>query len=695
MNKQLIVKIKLLYLVLLLVAGAIVAQILYLQHATDLGNRADRNAYTREEIEANRGSILAKDGRFLAASIPYYQIRIDCLAPHRDTFNRDIDGLSAALSQFFRDKSAAAYKRELLSTLESGNRYKAIGNRNVTYAELEQIKQFPLFRRGANRGGLIAVQKNRRSYPYNRLASRTIGFINDQGQGAGIENAFDHQLKGQPGMRVIHRLSQRPLTSNPEVLPVDGFDVQTTIDIDIQEAVERALRNQLAKSTELEGATAVVMEVQTGAIRAIANLTKTDDGDYDERYNYAVGMATEPGSTFKLATLTALLEDDRVSLSSVVDVGNGRWNYGGLSISDVSRAGGPMSVLEAFEKSSNVAFAKMAVQHFAGRESRFLQRLYDMKVSENLKLDISGGGAASLRAREDRSPWHPGSLPMMAIGYQVQLTPLHVLTFYNAIANGGKMMRPYLVESLKKHGQTERLFKPQVISGAICSKSTADSLQKALRHAVKEGTARSIDNPRYGISGKTGTAQIAFGSGGYREEGYHRHQASFAGFFPSERPRYSVIVVLYSQKTRRNFYGGSWAAPVFREIADKIYSFSTDWNEPVIREKTPAHKPPQALAGNDTYEQEVRNILEGKAVLSKSTPNWSRPISDGTVPNVVGMGLRDALYLLERNGLKVQIKGVGDVEGQYPPPGTPLQGVNSVEITLRKNNGRRPQIAGR
>ena len=678
MTKSISLKIKLLYLILLLAGGSVAAQIIYLQFFTDNGKLAEKIAFTQEEIEANRGTILARDGRFLAASIPYYQIRIDCLEPDRDLFNKDLDGLSAALSQFFQNKSAAAYKKELTDTRESGNRYKLLGNRNVTHAELEKIKQFPLFRRGDHRGGLIAIQKNRRIYPYERLASRTIGFINDQGQGVGIENAFDHQLKGHPGMRTIQRQTKnnqpRPLSYHPDLPPEHGIDVQTTIDIDIQEAVERALRNQLAKSSELEGGTAVVMEVQTGAIRAISNLTKTDEGGYDERYNYAIGMATEPGSTFKLATLMALLEDDCVSLSSRVDAGNGRWNYGGTTVSDVSSGGyGNISVLQAFEKSSNVSFAKMAVQHFAGKESQFLQRLYDIKVGEDLKLDDYGGAPASLRARDDKSSWHPGSLPMMAIGYQVRLTPLHILSFYNAIANGGKMMRPYLVESLKQFGQIEKIYKPQVISGSICSKSTIDSLQKALRYVVKEGTAKNIDQARYGISGKTGTAQIAFGSGGYKEGDYHRHQASFAGFFPSEQPRYSIIVVLYSQKTRQNFYGATWAAPVFKEIADKIYSFSTDWNDPVVREKNTPFSPPQPLAAID----------------------WSQTLSNGAVPNVVGMGLRDALYLLERNGLQVEVTGMGMVESQHPLPGTPLQGVSAVQITLKKSTGKKEQIAAR
>ncbi|MCL2728122.1 MAG: penicillin-binding transpeptidase domain-containing protein, partial [Bacteroidales bacterium] len=326
MNKKVLIRVRFVYAFLLIVGLGITAQIIRLQYFTKYGKESDKLAYLEEEVEANRGSILARDGRFLATSVPYYQIRIDCMASVDSIFQRDVGALSKALSTFFGDKSAAAYKDELIAARGAKQRYKALGNRDVDYKELNVIKQFPLFRLGANRGGIIAVQKNKRINPYGRLAQRTIGFINSEGVGTGVESAFDFYLKGRPGEQITKRLpggERAPLSNTPLVRPQDGYDVQTTLDIDIQEATESALRDQLAKSTVFEGATAIVMEVKTGAIRAISNLKKAEDGTYDESYNYAIGAATEPGSTFKLATLIALLEGNYVTLNTTVDAGNG------------------------------------------------------------------------------------------------------------------------------------------------------------------------------------------------------------------------------------------------------------------------------------------------------------------------------------------------------------------------------------
>jgi len=584
-KKSILTRASIIYVMLLLIGVAIIAQIIRLQYIRDY-KQAVKIDY--EEVEANRGSILARDGRLLATSIPYYQLRIDCMADKRaDTFLHYVDGLSKALSNFFGDKTAAQYKQELMAARQAGNRYKALGNRDVDYKELNTIKQFPLFHLGANRGGIIAVQKNKRKYPYGRLAFRTIGFVNNQGEGVGIEHSYDFYLKGQPGKQIVRRLpggEKAPLNNTPLIRPQDGYDIQTTIDVDIQEITESSLRAQLSKSPVFEGATAVVMEVKTGAIRAISNMKKTEDGNFDESYNYAIGAATEPGSTFKLATLIALLEGDHVTLSTKVNAGNGRWEYAGKTFSDVTQVGfGNINVLQAFAKSSNVSFAQLAVKHFGGKEKEFVDRLYNMKLRENYNIEILGEGQAMIRYPTDNM-WSKLSLPMMSIGYEVLLTPLHTLTFYNAIANGGKMMKPYFIENMQRHDKIEKNFHPQVLSGAICSKSTVDSVQKALRYVVKEGTAKAIDDTRYAISGKTGTAQIAFDGKFVDNDGYRKHQASFVGFFPADNPRYTMIVVLYTRKTRDNFYGGTWAAPVFKQIADKIYSMSIDWYEPISRQ---------------------------------------------------------------------------------------------------------------
>lgn len=688
-KNQILTRSGVIYIMLLLVGIGIITQIIYLQFFTELRKQSIKIAFFPEEVEANRGNILARDGRFLATSVPYYQLRIDTKAPLDTIFRRDVDGLSKSLANFFGDKSAAQYKQELLQARQAGNRYKALGNREVDYKELARIKQFPLFRLGANRGGIIAVQKNRRKNPYERLGIRTIGYVNEQGVGVGIESSYDFYLKGRPGRQTIQRLpggELMPVMNAPKVRPQDGFDVQTTLDIDIQEATESALRAQLAKSPVFEAATAVVMEVKTGAIRAISNMKKNDDGSYDESYNYAIGAATEPGSTFKLATLIALLEGDYVNLNTMVDAGNGKWDYAGKTFKDVTSGGyGRINVLQAFEKSSNVSFAQLAVKHFGKKEKEFVDRLYNMKLRENFNIEILGEGRALIRYPSDKM-WSKLSLPMMSIGYEVLLTPMHTLTFYNAIANGGKMMKPYFIEELKRHDKIEKKFHPQILSGAICSKSTIDTVQKALRYVVKEGTAKAINDPRYAISGKTGTAQIAFDGKYIDSEGHRKHQASFVGYFPADNPRYTMIVVLYTRKTRDNFYGGTWAAPVFKQIADKIYSTGNDWYDPVTRDKTAQTALPVILSGNDKYAQEILNAVSNKATAAsyQSTHTPQTPADGSTIPNVTGMGLRDAIYILERNGLQVHVTGAGAVVAQNPPAGTSLQGVKKIEINLQK-----------
>ncbi len=649
------------YVFLILLTIGIIWRVVYLQFFADIKISDIDISYRQEQIEANRGSILAMDGRALSTSVPYFQIRMDCILPSEKLFNDNIDALSKQLSQFFQDKSAAAYKREIVTARREGRRYKALGNRLVDYSEMLQIKQFPIFKEGVNRGGIITEQRNRRINPYGRLAYRTIGFINNEGTGTGLEKSYESYLRGSAGSQTVRRMlggEWVPAKSDDIIHPSDGLDVQTTLNIEIQEATENALRQQLSKSNVFEGATAIVMEVKSGAIRAIANMKKGRDGSFDESYNYAIGHATEPGSTFKLATLVALMEDGYATLNTKVETGNGRWRYSTTTFSDVHHSGfGDITLLEAFEKSSNVAFAKLVVEYYSNREKSYVDRLVNMKLNERFNLDLPGEARAQLYTPGDQS-WNRLSLPMMSIGYFSLLTPLHTLTFYNAIANNGKMMKPYFVENLQKDGVVIKKFGPQVISGSICSKKTVQQVQDALRKVVERGTAKSIDNPKYQISGKTGTAQIAF-DGVYKDsQGNRKHQASFAGFFPSDNPEYSVIVVLYTNKTKENFYGGAWAAPVFREIADKIYTNSPHWFQPVS-------------PGNTPLDMNIQSLAQA------SVPQY-----DGIVPDVCGMGLKDALYILENLGYRVSFAGRGRVVAQNPPHETPLLKNGIINLQL-------------
>ena len=684
------------YSFLIIITLVIIWRVVYLQFFADIKMSDTDISFRIEEIEANRGSILARDGRPLSASVPYFQIRMDCVVAEDTLFNNNIDNLSAALSSFFKDKSASEYKRELLTARREKKRYKPLGNRLVDYTEMLLIREFPIFSYGSNRGGIITEQRNKRNNPYGRLAYRTIGFINNEGVGVGIEGSYDAYLKGRAGRQTVQRMlggEWVPVPGEDIVAPSDGVDILTTIDIDIQEATESALRGQLSRSDVFEGATAIVMEVKTGAIRAIANMKKGPKGEFDESYNYAIGEATEPGSTFKLATLVALIEDGYVNLKTPVDAGNGRWSYSTYTYSDAGNVGyGMIDVQKAFEKSSNVAFAKLTVEHYSNNEKRFVERVINMKLNERFNLDIMGEARAVIHTPGDNN-WSRLTLPSMAIGYASLLTPLHTLTFYNAIANRGKMMKPYFVENLQRTGVVIEKFGPTEVSGAICSKKTIEQVHIALRGVIESGTGKLIDDKRYKISGKTGTARIAFNGRYIDASGYRKHQASFAGFFPSDNPRYSAIVVLYTNKTRENFYGGSWAAPVFKEIADKIYSTSVDWNEPVTAQKGANKDTVNLQPGNTKATREVLALLNQDKQLHLTGSEWFRldstklkpvkyEIPADSLPDVSGMPLKDALFILENGGYRVRFSGRGRVNVQRPPGGSKLQRNGLIELIL-------------
>lgn len=580
-------KMLIVYFTYLLIALLAIGKIVHLQFFSDYKNKLDDIVFRTFDIPAGRGSILGYDGRVLATTVPFYEIRMDCSIPSDDLLNRHLDELSVALSRFFQDKSAVVYKNEITrarTTKKPGYRNLPLGNRLVSYDELMKIKQFPIFNLGQFRGGLIVNEKDKRIYPYGRLAYRTIGYISDNEQaGVGIEYAYNTYLKGYPGKQRMRRRSGDdkwvPVSGRPELDPKSGMDVLTTLDIRIQEAAENALREQLAKESVFEGATAVVMEVSTGAVRAIVNMKKTKNGLYDETFNYAISQSTNPGSTFKLATLIALLEDGSVKLTDSIKTGKTGWRYYGKTFTEATGSLGTITLRQAFEKSSNVAFAMLAVETFGDKEKQFINKLYNMKLNEKLNIELLGEGRAAIPFPGEPG-WSKLSLPMIAMGYEMQLTPLHILTFYNAIANNGRMVTPYFIESLLQHGKVVERFEHAPLSGTLCTPSTLKAVHRALRGVVEQGTASRINDTRYPISGKTGTAQIAY-DGAYVHNGYRKHQASFVGFFPSDAPKYSMIVILYSNPTRDNFYGASWAAPVFKKIADHIYSTNPYWNAPL------------------------------------------------------------------------------------------------------------------
>ncbi len=657
--------------------------------------------YKEQVLEPTRGSILACDGSPLAVSIPVYELRWDSKVVADTTWSKGIDSLARGLARIFGNKSASAYRTELANARKAGNRYKQIGPRNVDFGELEMIENLPIFRLGQFKGGLIVIKGSERVNPYGTLANRTIGSVNAVGEGTGIELTYDYRLRGKKGMQTVHRTLGNewiPVNGAPSSPAVDGEDIRTTIDVRIQEAAETELRNQLAMSDVFEGGTAIIMDVPTGAIRGIANMYKRRDGTFDEKYNYAFGHATEPGSTLKLASLMAMIEDRCITLETEVDGGDGEWHYGGIRITDTHRGGyGKMTAQEAFEKSSNVAFAKMITESYGDDPAAYISRLHNMKLVEKLNLDIDGEAYAYILSPGDAA-WSNSSLASLGYGYALTVTPMHILTFYNAVANGGKMMRPYFIEDFERDGTPVQVAGPSVVSGSICSRSTLNDVRKALRGVVENGTAKICNDPRYAIAGKTGTARVAV-NGRYEDEhGYRRYQASFAGYFPADDPKYSCIVVLYTGPTKGNFYGATWAAPVFKRIADKIYTSHPDWNPPVYANgMTPPDNPSIASGMAESEAMPIdqmpmasRPHVKGKGWVridggekGELPTVTSLEIEKGIVPDVSGMGLKDALYLLENEGYKVTFSGTGRVRTQNPQAGTVLGKGGKVTLTLK------------
>ena len=650
-------------------------------------------------IDPNRGDILADDGRLLASSVPYYEIRMDLMstAMSGETFREKVDSLAFCLSKLFNDKSQAAYKREIIRARQNGERYHLL-KKGVNYIELKEMKTFPLFRRGRYKGGFIYIQENKRILPHMGLASRTIGYLTKgrSGNVVGIEGAYDHELSGVVGVRLMQRLSGdvwMPVNTNNEVEPRDGNEVVTTIDINLQDVAEHALLKQLTRHNAHHG-TAILMEVQTGEVKAIVNLERDKEGRYRELYNYGIGESTEPGSTFKLPALMVALEDKVVNLDDTIDTGNGKIRYYDKTIKDTKKGGyGKITVKQVFELSSNVGMSKIINKNYKGRESQFINRLYAMRLNEKLNVEIKGEGSPYIQYPGDKY-WSGLSLPMISHGYEVRMTPLQILTFYNAVANNGKMVKPGFVREIRYHGERIRKFDTKVLNPSICSDETIQKAREILEGVVENGTAMNLRNDNFKIAGKTGTAQIANEKYGYKQGSEVSYQASFVGYFPAENPKYSCIVVINSP-TSSIYYGNLVAGPVFKEIANKVYATSLFRDEQQYLNIPEAYDPPYSKHGN---LKDLKSVFERFNIATTNenvSSKWvatvkqdstimlkSLDIRKGIMPNVKEMGLMDALYILENMALKVEVKGYGKVLKQSIAPGTKISPGSKVLLEM-------------
>ena len=661
---------------------------------------ADSLTIKERIVEAARGNIYSNDGSLLATSVPEYTIRFDAMAipeENSDVFQSRVDSLAARLSQFFGDKSARQYLTQLKEARAKGQRYMLL-KRNVSHQDLKELKTFPLlktFKEGRSRfsGGLIAVQENKRILPFTNLAARTIGYRNDEYR-VGLEGAFGDYIEGKSGMQMMQRIAGGvwvPVSREVEIAPVDGSDIIATIDVNMQDMAQRALEKQLIQSNADNGCV-ILMEVETGEIRAIANFTKDTDGVYREKFNYAIAQGADPGSTFKLASYLAALDDGYVDTTTVIDIGNGTYKVPSHTIRDShAPKKSRVSVQEAFEESSNVAVTKMIHTHYGSNPGKFIKKLHSWGLNEPLGLQIPGEGDPWVKTPESRS-WSKLSLIQMAYGYEMKLTPLQTLTLYNAVANDGKMIAPLFVKEIRNLGNTVERFEARVINKQIASEDAIDKMQGMMRSVMTNGTGKRLQSPLYSAAGKTGTAQMADGSRGY---GARRYQSSFAGYFPAEKPKYSMIVVI--RNPRNGYYGGSVAGPVFKELADMVYANDLSLHAKFESRKvnSKGDKTPHTLVGSKEASAKVY------AWMGLQVNNWAaltRPVKDsaqrttnvftetqfkeGVVPSVLGMGLMDAIYAMENAGFKTSVKGKGRVVSQSLLAGQKLTAGAKVLLEL-------------
>ena len=646
--------------------------------------------------EADRGNVLASDGSFLATSLPFFDIRMDLKADGmtQELFDQNIDSLAFMLSTYVNpSRSAYEYRQLLTSERKKGNRYLLL-KRKATFSEMRMIRSFPLLREGANVGGFIAERKSERQRPFGELGARTVG-INRENEPIGIEGSFDEELRGEEGRKLMKRVGRGiwvPVSDLSEIEPRKGSDIYTTLDVNIQDIAHNALKSGLEHYHADKGV-AIVMEVKTGAVRAISNLQKASDGTFRESYNHAIGTGTEPGSTMKTASVLALLETKSVDQQTKVSLGGGKKRYYDRWMYDSKMHGIHESDLRyAFTHSSNVGVSAMVSKYFGTEPSKFVDYLKVFGMNTPCYIEIEGEVAPFIKEAGDRSNgWSGVSLPWMSIGYELHLTPLQVLKFYNAIANNGRLVKPYLVEKIVQDGQEVRTYGSKVIKERIASPESIAIIQDMLKGVVTEGTGKNVTNGKFTVAGKTGTAQTDYQKGDI----HIGYQASFAGYFPAENPAYSMIVVIYNPDKSLGYYGSAVAGPVFREIAEKIYATKAINQEP-INQQTPTWvtaKLPQASTGYMAdFEYVFRSIGIGYESLAKS--DWidvnpvqekvrfqDKGLEEGLVPDVRGMGVRDAVFILENAGLKVKVKGMGHVIRQSLKPGLEAKG-QMIELTL-------------
>lgn len=688
------------FAIICLVGISIFGKILYIQlaEASKWEERAQRYQQQVRDIEPTRGQIYSTDGSLLATSVPVYDMYWDSKSSAIDESSLDanLDSLCTDMAQFFDDKTKGEFLRDLKEAHRRGDRYYRL-RKNLSYTQMKAVREFHFIRKGQFKSGFIFSRKDIRKKPFGKLAARTIG-IDRAGNRVGLEQAYNEELAGKSGQQLMERIAGdvwKPVTDDFIAEPQQGLDIVSTIDVHLQDVAANALEKQLIKHDAHWG-TVILMEVETGFVRAISNLSRDEEtGEYHESFNYAIAEAVEPGSTFKLASLMAAMEDGYLELTEMVDTGNGVAYFGGEDMHDSNEKDGGNGLITAeqvFELSSNIGTAMLIQKYYKGNPQSFLDRLHSFGIGKPLNIRLKGEKNPQIYTKVKEGNWSGLSLTQMSIGYEVLQTPLQTLAFYNAVANNGVLVKPQFVESLRKNGEVVQTFEPEILNKSICSRATLNKCRKMMEGVCEEkGTADFIFADRaYKVAGKTGTARIAYPGGYYN----HRYRASFVGYFPAENPKYSILVLVNDTKSGV-YYGSSIAGPVFRELADKIYATEFDLHDPnSILTFSDKKKLPGGHNGNREDLEKVYQALKIPYVLDRqeeyvavstgadTVQLKAKEFIGGLVPDVRGMGLQDALYLLENSGLKVTISGYGTVRNQSIPPGTRTKKYSTIRIEL-------------
>lgn len=681
-KKAIFIRVIMISLLILISAVAIFMQLLFVQ--MEFSDKVVFNdpAIAMVDIPSARGNIYDVNGNLLAISMPVYTIAIDVTQPSDSLFYNNYKLLADGLSEIFKDLVPAELAQKIYHARLHRKQYLKIRS-DVMFSELQSVKQLPILNEGRYDGGFVYTQQTKRIRPFGHLCERTIGYARDKND-VGIEKAYNHYLKGQNGKRLMQKINGgiwKPITNNQDIEPVVGSDVYTTIDIHIQDLAQTALLRSL-ENYEAHSGSVILMDVKTGAIRAMSSLKRTREGKYAENFNYAIGAAYEPGSTFKLASLLVALEDGKVDTSHIVDTKNGAFKFYDRIMKDSNHdAGGygKISVAKAFKVSSNIGIARTIVNHYGDEPQSFIDRLSRLGLSDKLGFELIGEAEPWIKNTTD-STWSGVSLPWITHGYEIKMSALQILALYNAVANNGVLLKPRLIDEVKRAEKLIEANEVQVLNPSICSEKTIATLQDLLLGVVEDGTAQNIYSEKYPSAGKTGTAKIA-SEGSYESE----YRASFAGYFPADNPKYSCVVVISKPKVEIGFYGSTVAAPVFKELRDNLFA------EEAIETPSIAKAFNHEYIGSSKELNAIHQVLNYPKYQSSHHEKWLKSntkefqileFSEEVIPDVTGMVAIDALYLLENLGLEVNLVGVGKVVHQSLRAGIKISENQKIALEL-------------